>query len=141
MLTVVTGPPCAGKSTYVRERAAAGDVVIDYDQLARALGSDHTHDHPAAVRRVARAARHAAITEAIACHRSGATVWVVDSRPSPSRRVQYDRAGAIYVHLNPGRAELRRRALLDGRRPATLRAIDTWADTGGPVPTTTSRPW
>jgi predicted kinase len=31
MLTVVTGPPCAGKTTYVRNNAKPGDIIIDFD--------------------------------------------------------------------------------------------------------------
>ena len=46
MLTVVVGPPCAGKSTYIRRMARSGDVLIDYDALARALGSDRAHEAP-----------------------------------------------------------------------------------------------
>lgn len=34
---VVTGPPAAGKSTYVNEQAHPLDIVIDLDRLARAL--------------------------------------------------------------------------------------------------------
>lgn len=67
MLTVVIGPPAAGKSTWVLERAKPGDIVIDFDRLAVALsatGGD-PHDHPPAVAAVTRAARTAAIEAAI----------------------------------------------------------------------------
>lgn len=36
-LTVVCGPPGAGKSTYVRENAGASDLVICFDQIATEL--------------------------------------------------------------------------------------------------------
>ena len=32
-LTIVCGPPAAGKSTYVKSAAAAGDLVIDLDDI------------------------------------------------------------------------------------------------------------
>lgn len=35
---VVTGPPCSGKSTYVDEHANRGDLVIDLDRIAYAVG-------------------------------------------------------------------------------------------------------
>jgi predicted kinase len=34
-VTLVYGPPCAGKSTFVQERALPGDVVLDFDVIAR----------------------------------------------------------------------------------------------------------
>lgn len=66
MLTVVIGPPAGGKSTWVRERAKPGDIVIDFDLLACALtgpGGD-PHDHTPAVAAVTKAARRAAIDAA-----------------------------------------------------------------------------
>lgn len=44
-LTLVAGPPCSGKSTYVLHRYRPGDVVIDLDQIACDLaGLAFTHD-------------------------------------------------------------------------------------------------
>lgn len=36
-LYLVTGPPAAGKSTWVRKHATHGDITIDYDALATVL--------------------------------------------------------------------------------------------------------
>lgn len=141
MLTVVTGPPCAGKSSYIRARASSGDIIIDFDELAGAFGSDHSHDHPAAVVRVAQAAWNAALSAAITCHTRGTTVWVIDARPSPGRWERYTRAGAVYVHLTADRAELERRAVASGRSPATLRRIANWKDAPNPAATPASRRW
>ncbi|MFC3238240.1 HNH endonuclease, partial [Streptomyces nitrosporeus] len=47
VVTLVCGPPCSGKTTYVRDRAQGGDLVVDWDALAQALGSPHPWDHPA----------------------------------------------------------------------------------------------
>ena len=110
MLTVVTGPPCSGKSAYVRERARPGDVVIDFDVAAQAFGSPVGHDHPAAVLAVARAAWWPAVRAALDCHRRGARVWVVDTDPPSHRRQRYHIAGAAFVRLSAPPAELARRA-------------------------------
>jgi len=34
---VVVGPPGSGKSSYVRERVKFGEMVVDVDELFRAL--------------------------------------------------------------------------------------------------------
>jgi hypothetical protein len=36
-VTVLIGPPAAGKSTYARTHAQPDDIVIDLDAIARAL--------------------------------------------------------------------------------------------------------
>lgn len=137
MLTVVTGPPCSGKSTYVRTHRQPGDLVIDFDDLARSLGSPDPHDHAAPVRFVARAARAAAIPAAIGCHHRGARVWIVDCNPPRSRRQQYHIAGAHIVTLTADPADLHRRA--DAERPALWhQLIDDWLTEHAPPPTATA---
>ena len=39
MRFVVCGPPDAGKSTWVRERAKPGDLVWDFDDVAAVIGN------------------------------------------------------------------------------------------------------
>ena len=114
MLTVVMGAPCSGKSTYVREHAKPGDIVIDFDVMAQALGSPVPHDHSDAIRMVTIDARRTAIASAIQQHQAGATVWIVDINPD-LRMAAYRRAGAQFVTMSADRAELHRRA--DAERP------------------------
>jgi len=40
-LTIVCGPPAAGKSTFVAQRAAEGDLIIDLDQIIATLFPSH----------------------------------------------------------------------------------------------------
>lgn len=142
MLTVVTGPPCAGKTTHVTAHANPGDITIDLDQLAQTLGSPDTHDHPPATLAVAAAARHGAIGEAIRQHRRrGATVWIVDAAPTAARRAQYDTAGATWIRLTADRTELHRRATTAGRGDGTHRRIDAWRDGQDTAPASASRAW
>jgi len=42
-LTIVCGPPLAGKSTYVEARARQGDVVIDLDVIASEISGEPLH--------------------------------------------------------------------------------------------------
>ncbi|MFI0484876.1 AAA family ATPase [Actinomadura sp. 9N215] len=131
VLTIVTGPPCAGKTTHVRTHAKPGDIVVDYDQIAQALGSPDTHDHPAPIAYVAKAARQTAIRAAIGCHRRGSTVWIIDTAPSPHRQHQYAKAGAKVITLTAPADELHRRA--QDRPEAWHALIDQWlADHEGP---------
>jgi len=125
VLTVITGPPCAGKSTYLRQHAVPGSVVIDFDDLAQALGSPVTHGHDSSHHWVTVAARGAAITAAIAAHRRGTPVWITDTSPPPARLRQYQAAGAELVRLTAPAAELHARAAA-GRPPEWHERIDRW---------------
>lgn len=136
MLTVVTGPPCSGKSTYVREHAQPGDVVIDFDLLCQALGSPNPHDHPDAVRHVAISMRREGIVAAIRAHRRGATVWVVDTNMTKRARM-YEEAGAHVVSLQVDNAELHSRASRE--RPALWHKLIDQHEASHPV--TKSREW
>jgi hypothetical protein len=106
MVTVVTGPPCGGKTTHIETHAKAGDVVIDLDDLATALTTDHHHITPA-VLTVARAARRAALDAALALD---ADVWLIDSAPTPRDRQRYTDHGARFIHCEPDRFTLNQRA-------------------------------
>lgn len=44
-VTMVCGPPAAGKTTYVRQHAAKDDLVIDLDEIIRGLAGRNYTDH------------------------------------------------------------------------------------------------
>lgn len=44
-ITIITGPPCSGKTTYVRDTRRPGDIVIDLDALFAALTYSPEHQH------------------------------------------------------------------------------------------------
>lgn len=129
MITVVHGPPCAGKSTYVRNHAAPGDIVIDFDEIARALGSPVPHDHSAAVRHVTVQARRAAIQAALTVHHQ-VPVWIVATTLTPQQLREYQQAGAVIVRVGADKGELHKRASRE--RPALWhRLIDEWSSPVG----------
>jgi len=80
-ITLVTGAPCSGKSTYVAEHKAKRDVVIDYDAIAVALGSPNTHDHPKSLVPYILNARDS-LLDRIASKRPTTNVWIVACAPS-----------------------------------------------------------
>lgn len=104
-LYLVTGPPAAGKSTWVRQHAKHGDITIDYDAIASVLtptGGD-PHDPPQHVRAVVKAARQAAIDTALqltACH----DVYLIHSMPGTALLARYQAAGAHIITIDPGQA-------------------------------------
>ena len=83
-LTVVTGPPCSGKSTHVMENATPGALIIDLDRIALALTTPDvvSHHHSPTVGAIARTVRNAALDPAIA-QSDAHEVWIIDSSPTP----------------------------------------------------------
>lgn len=135
MITVVSGPPCAGKSFYIRETALPGDIVVDMDVIASALVVDdiETHDYSDEVRAVARSARKAAVREALRVGQvSRRNVWIVHTRPSPEWLRIYRSVNARVKVINPGRdvclSRLAERP--KGQHVRTKRVIDEWYAAG-----------
>lgn len=120
-LRVVTGPPCAGKTTHVQSHRRDGELVVDLDALAEALGAKTGHQATGEVKRAALAARRAAIEHAIG---SGASAWVIHSQPTTEDRERYARQGADFVDLDPGLDEVLSRA--KWRPEGTDAAIRRW---------------
>ncbi|MFD8101933.1 AAA family ATPase [Nocardia fluminea] len=140
-IVIVTGPPAAGKSTYIRQRAQGDDVVIDLDVIASALRgptNDAQHVYPSHVRHVAIAARQAAIRRATRLAER-VTVWIVHSMPSATQLDGYRAQGAEVVTIDPGADVVVERARAD--RPAeAMRHVDRYyLGAGGDVPP--SREW
>lgn len=125
MIHVVTGHYCSGKSTFVREHAKPGDVVIDIDTLALALTTNGTpdHDYPQHVADVAIVARFAAMDEAIRRSRASGDfdVWIVHAYPSDRDWTTYRRVGAAIYAMDVDERTLRQRAAAG--RPERLRRL------------------
>lgn len=127
MLYVITGPPAAGKSTWVREHAQPGDVVIDYDLLvgalsgpagSLALGSQAQAGK--ALRDVAYRARRAAVDEALKhCH--SLDVYIIHTNLSDQVHALYSDHDASFVVVDPGKAVVLERIRL--QRPPAMRAV------------------
>ncbi|MHB9862177.1 hypothetical protein [Streptomyces sp. YIM S03343] len=126
MLYVVTGPPAAGKSSWIEARARPTDVVIDLDRLAAALSGpgapSWTQDGIAL--KVAHRARYAAIDEAVK-HLDQTDVYLIHTMPSPKWLARYRRHGAEVVAVDPGKDIVMQR-IADMRSPGLQAVATRW---------------
>ena len=125
MLHIITGAPCAGKSTYVQEHRKPGDVVIDFDLLAMALGSDESHHAPGPVKSTALRARKAAIESVL---EKSPEAWIIHTFPRPEQMRRYIQAGAEVVHMDTDMETCLARAEADGRPDGTADIIRRYFD-------------
>ena len=141
-VTVLWGPPCSGKSTYIRDRAQGDDVIIDLDRIAQALAVEGTPNHSYARhhRKLALDAREAIIHRAIVMASDDVRVWVVDSNADSAKRAEWKALGAEVVMLDTPRQVCEERAASE--RPAAVRGlIARWYATHEPDTVGKSREW
>lgn len=145
MLIVVTGPPAAGKSSWIQSHATARDIVIDLDLITRALagpGAPTWNQDPLQLR-VAHRARYAAMDEAFTL-RDKTDVYLIHTMPSAKARAKYKRLDARIVVVDPGRDIVMQRVEAM-RDPDMKRVVTRWYNSRpkaspGAMPQT-SRAW
>ncbi|MDH2425771.1 AAA family ATPase [Sphaerisporangium sp. TRM90804] len=125
-VVLVTGPPCAGKTTYAQHFALEGDLVLDLDTIARDLGSTrYWHHDPATLARADAVMRRQVLK--VAATRTG-RVWIIRCVPNGRTRTglaRMVRADKVVVLLPRGSTLVARAR----RRPdvmATVTAINEW---------------
>lgn len=121
MLHIVTGAPCSGKSTYVREHAQAGDVIVDFDLIAQALGSDTPHASDGAIRAATFAARTALINHLVDA--KNVEAWIIHTSPCKWQLDAYEKAVAEIIELDTDLETCLQRAREDNRPEGTEDAI------------------
>ena len=126
MIVVVTGPPAAGKSSYIAARAKPTDVVIDLDRITLALSGPGAPNWNTdeTLRKVALRARFAAIDEAIK-HRDKTMVWIIHTMPSAKWMTRYRRLEAKVIAVDPGR-EIVMQRVKDMRDPTMTAVATRW---------------
>ena len=114
LITQVSGPPCSGKSTWIREHARPGDLIIDDVDLADACGG---RDRISAAEWRAWRERK---DQTIATWTEPGRLWIIQGDPTP-------RAPGIDVHvIDIDKATCHRRANDDGRPAVTHLWITRW---------------
>lgn len=125
MLHIITGPPCAGKSSYAWEHREPGDVVVDFDRIARASGADREHAARGAIKDAAFAARDAIIDHVLA---HDVEALVIHTSPSAEQMARYMEAGADVVTIDADMETCLARAEQDDRPPETIEVIRRYFD-------------
>lgn len=122
---IVYGPPCAGKTTWVRQHARRNDLVVDHDLIAQRLGSPSTHHHPRELR--AQAEHHVRRLLLEIEHGQHDRWWVVRTLANPADRAPLAARLAGRAHLIlPPRSVLYARADQRPRPRQTRYVIDQW---------------
>ena len=80
-IVLLCGPPCAGKTTLAHRMATPGDLILDYDDIARQLGSPTPWNHPEPYRTQAEQVMQQHIAQAQASTAEG-TAWVIRTAPT-----------------------------------------------------------
>ena len=128
MIHIVSGAPCSGKSTYVKEHAKDGDLRVDYDIIAQALGSANSHAAEGHIKQAAFAAREGAIQTAL--KNPELESWIIHTSPSEEHMKLYEKAGAEFINLDPGEDVCLERARNDNRPEQTYDGINKWYGKG-----------
>jgi hypothetical protein len=131
-ITIVIGPPCSGKSTVVEKKKRVGDVVIDYDAIALAVGSSTPHDATGSIRKVALAARWGAINKVLSGIEDNA--FILHTRPSLEQLQKYTVMGSKFLVVDPGKEVCLARARAEHRPEGIFQAIEAWYSSPPKIP-------
>ncbi|MFZ3558154.1 AAA family ATPase [Streptomyces sp. BH055] len=126
MLYVITGPPAAGKSSWIEAHAKPQDIVIDLDRITLALTGPGAPNwnHGEVQQRVAQRARYAAIDEAVK-YLDKVDVYLIHTMPKAKALAQYKRLSARIVAVDPGREVVMKRIEVM-RSPDMKRVATRW---------------
>lgn len=124
-IRVVTGPPCAGKTTYCAINRQPGEPVVDWDALAFALGANDRDNVPPEIAIPTRAARSAAVGQILSSD-TVRNAWIIYSRATEKQMDWFRSVGAEVITIDPGMEVCLSRAWQNGRAPHVIEAINQW---------------
>ena len=129
-VTIITGPPGSGKTTYVKNRMFWGDLVLDQDALYSALSLLEFHEKPIGLWPFVNAAREAVITQLKAdCSDDVRHVWLITCEADlPKLKKLKADLGADLVVLSVDVNECLRRIQGDPNRKGDILIWKGWID-------------
>lgn len=122
---LVYGSPCAGKSTYVRENANIGDLIVDLDLIYKAISPAPLYQHTEQIKRVAFGVRDYLYDQIRIRNGSWNTAWIIAGMPRKDERERLAaRLGASLILVESTKEECYKKLLSanDGRD------LDAWRD-------------
>ncbi|HYN37221.1 MAG TPA: AAA family ATPase [Actinomycetota bacterium] len=128
-VVLVAGPPCSGKSTYVRDHARPGDLVLDWDRLNEAVSLEPNGDpRNRSLSWYANTLFDAALAKLENDPEKIEKAWVVSCAPTPESRRKFEhRFNATVVVMETTKAECQKRLPADRPyRRALQLAIEAW---------------
>lgn len=127
MRTIVWGPPCSGKSTYVKDNAKSGDGICDYDAIYQALSGLGSKKRVETL--------NSFVLDVIDCvhdeieKHEEIDAWIITATKDLGKRDRLvERFSAELVVLEVTREEAHRRCDEDGRPEEWHQYIDDWFD-------------
>lgn len=134
-ITVVSGPPGAGKNHYVDQHRQSGDLLLDYDCIMHAITGAPAHARPPADHDAAHwlcwDAMRAMIQRAEALD-TPARIWVISSEPDRVKlSILAGRLGANLVTLDTDRETCRERVSMRPQAGYWREAVERWFRSSG----------
>lgn len=134
-VTLVAGPPCGGKSSYVAEHALPSDLVVDYDALAAALRVDGArYEHVESHRPMVCEARDAVLERLVLGNHGVRRAWVMNTGAKRAVRESYRRRYGARVVVVWAPEDVCLRRAMGGRPEAWWGHVRAWFDGYEPDP-------
>lgn len=126
-LTIVCGPPCSGKTTYLEQQAGPNDIRIDLDTIITTIKPNYIHwTGQLAPRLLDQAIRVRNAMLGNLAHQTRGRAWFIVGAPTEhERRWWAEATGGHIVLLDPGMDECKRRAVARGT-PNAVQGIADW---------------
>ncbi|QRP98954.1 HK97 family phage prohead protease [Corynebacterium sp. FDAARGOS 1242] len=133
---VVMGPPCSGKSTFVKKKAGVGNPRFDVDEVYSCMaGQELHHEKPPAITDVVSAMRRGLYGWLLDPEtRPVGDVWLIHGNPPASTIAGFKAVGAEFHLIDPGLEVCLARCEEEDRPEGTEERIRGWYDNPPVIP-------